>query len=124
LKEVNLKERRRHQRIIVRGRGVSLMQPNNIVSFDVFDISMGGISFTYPGWENWREKGLQLSYMDFGHLILDDISARIVADVRHDVQSDIDPDSPPLRRCSVKFEGLTESQRVLLSDYLAKLSIL
>ena len=117
-----LEERRSHARIPVHGRGLSLLQPHNVVSFDVFDISIGGISFTYPGWENWQEKGLKLTYIDFGNLVLDDIPVRVISDVRHDVQTDIDPESPPLRRCGLKFKLLTTIQKDRLSEYLNKIS--
>lgn len=109
------KERRKHERFIVKNRSTVLISPTIILSYSVLNISDSGLAFSYVGWEKWPARGVKLDILD-KEFFMEDIPISVIADVR------LDYGSKGLRRCGVKFSGLEMDRQILLRQYLASVT--
>ncbi|MEW6429671.1 MAG: PilZ domain-containing protein [Thermodesulfobacteriota bacterium] len=118
--EADMRERRRDTRYRVTPQGVVVLTPDPVISFDVFDVSRGGLSFTYAGWRQWAEDSLRMDFLG-RRIVLEKVPVEVVSDVAF---SPADPagDGFPLRRCSVRFGQLDTKQEQRLVTYLSQLS--
>jgi len=110
-----LKERRMHDRFIVKNRSTALVSPTTNLSYAVLDISDSGLAFSYSGWEKWPSRGIKLDILD-REFFLEDISVKVIEDVQ------LDDGPKKLRRCGVKFTSLDKDQKVILKQYIASVA--
>ena len=110
------KERRKHERFIVKNRSTALVSPTTNLSYAVLDISDSGLAFSYAGWEKWPMRGIKLDILD-REFFLEDIPVSVIGDVK------FDDGSKKLRRCGVKFIRLQKGQKAILKRYIASVAI-
>ena len=110
------KERRKHERFIVKNRSTALISPTTNLSYAVLDISDSGLAFSYAGWEKWPKRGIKLDILD-REFFLEDIPVSVIGDVQ------FDDGSKKLRRCGVKFTSLEKGQKARLRRYIASVAI-
>jgi hypothetical protein len=120
-KNLDITERRKVNRQRLLGRGIVLSSHGKVLSLDSFDISPDGLSFTYAGWEEWREPLLQMDFIDHP-LFLEKVPVRVISDVMHDDQTEVEEAGLPIRRCGVQFLKLTRAQRGQLERHLKSLT--
>lgn len=108
------KEKRKYARFIVKGRATAILSPDNIMPYQIIDISRNGLAFSYEGHEAWGNELLELILLDDENFYLDKIPIRIVSD------SPLDDSSRHLRRCGVQFGELTPGQEAQLEYFLQK----
>ena len=111
-----LKERRKHERFIVKNRSTAMVSPTTNLSYAVLDISNSGLAFSYTGWEKWPTGGIKLDILD-REFFLEDIPVSVIGDVK------FDDGSKKLRRCGVKFNGLEKGQKATLRRYIESVAI-
>ena len=107
-------EQRKFRRFLIKGRAVAVLSPNNILPYQIIDISRNGLTFSYQGQQGWGDELLQLELYDDENFRLDKIPIRIVSDCA------LDESSQNLRRCGVQFGELTPSQKALLEYFIQK----
>lgn len=115
--ENSAKERRTHPRFDVEEETALLTAPKIILSDNLIDISLGGLSFTYEDREPFHVGvWVQLD------LIRDDIA---IEEIPAKIVDDIDmPYSPKFsRRCGVKFGSLTKLQQEKIAFLVKKFTI-
>ena len=112
---IKFKERRMHERFIVKNRSTALVSPTTNLSYAVLDISDSGLAFSYIGWEKWPTKGVKLDILD-REFFMEDISVNVIVDVQ------LGDESKMLRRCGVKFTGLEKDQKAILRLYIASVA--
>ncbi|MEJ2690111.1 MAG: PilZ domain-containing protein [Deltaproteobacteria bacterium] len=110
-------DRRKAQRYLVKGRFVAVLSPNNILPYQVLDISRNGLAFSYHGQQIWEDELLQLELHDDENIYLDKIPIRIVSDCP------LDESCKDLRRCGVQFGELTPTQKAQLEYFIQKHTI-
>lgn len=109
------KDNRKYSRYLVKGRAVAILSPNNIMPYQIIDISRNGLAFTYYGPEEWSDDLLlELKLSDGEDFSIDQVPIRIISD------SPLDESSQHLRRCGVQFGELTPSQQAQLEYFLQK----
>jgi len=111
-----IKERRKHERFIVKNRSTAMVSPTTNLSYSVLDISDSGLAFSYAGWEKWPKSGIKLDILD-REFFLEDIPVSVIGDVQ------FDDGSIKLRRCGVKFTSLEKGQKARLRLYIASVAI-
>ncbi len=111
-----IKERRKHERFIVKNRSTALVSPTTNLSYSVLDISDSGLAFSYAGWEKWPKSGIKLDILD-REFFLEDIPVSVIGDVQ------FDDGLKKLRRCGVKFTSLEKGQKARLRRYIASVAI-
>ncbi len=109
-----VKEKRKEKRYIIKGRAMALVSPNNIMPYQILDISRSGLAFAYPGKEDWGEELLELDLFDEDDYRIDRLPIKIVADCP------LDDSSSNLRRCGVQFGELSPSQQAQLEYFIQK----
>ena len=119
--KLDITERRKANRHRLLGRGIVLPSHGKTISLNAFDISAGGLSFTYVGWEEWKEPLLRMDFIDHP-LFLEKVPVRVVFDLLHDDQAEVEEAGLPIRRCGVQFLKLTKAQRVQLESHLKSLT--
>ncbi|MEW6428472.1 MAG: PilZ domain-containing protein [Thermodesulfobacteriota bacterium] len=107
-------EKRKEKRYMVRGRALALVSPNNIMPFQILDISRSGLAFSYNGTEDWGNELLELELFDDEDFYLDQIPIKIISDIP------VDDTSHALRRCGVQFGELSPNQQALLEYFIQK----
>jgi len=115
---MDIHERRDHRRYRLMDRGLVMVKPSLVFSLNVYDISKGGLAFTYAGWQDWTGETMHLDYMD-KDLFLERLPVRIVSDIDN---PDRKEDSSHLRRCGVQFINLKDSQQKMLGEYIHTIS--
>ena len=108
------KEKRKFPRYIVKGRVIAKLSPNDIMPYQIIDISRNGLAFSYHGSEAWGDELLELMLFDDENFYLDKIPIRIISD------SPLDESSQHLRRCGVQFGELTPNQKAQLEYFIQK----
>ena len=119
-REVDITERRKAERKRLHGRGIVLPANGKVVSLDTFDISTGGLSFTYAGWEEWKKPLMQVDFIDRS-LFLEKVQVRVISDVLHDDQTEVEEAGLPIRRCGIQFLNLSKTQRQQIEKHLREL---
>ena len=119
-KKLDTTERRKAERKRLLGRGIVLPSHGKVLSLNTFDISIGGLSFTYAGWEEWEEPLFQVDFIDHP-VFLKKVPVKVISDVLHDDQAEVEEAGLPVRRCGVQFLSLTKAQRGQLERHLESL---
>ncbi len=109
-----MKEKRKEKRYLVKGRAMALVSPNNIMPYQILDISRHGLAFAYAGKEEWGDELLELDLFDEDDCRIDRLPIKIVADCP------LDDSSSNLRRCGVQFGELSPSQQAQLEYFIQK----
>ncbi len=111
-------ERRKSRRFLVDGRAIAVFQPYPIVMGQVIDISMGGLAFHYLQEEKCTDNlpQAELTILCSDGTKLERLPYRIVSDI--DLNPLLSFVSKPLRRASLQFGDLTESQAATLSHFI------
>jgi len=111
-------EKRKYARYILTGRAVAILSPNNIIPYQILDISRNGLAFSYYGSEFWNDEVLELELLDGEeNFSLDKIPIRIISDCASDESS------KNLRRCGVQFGELSPGQNALLDYFIQKYTV-
>ncbi len=119
-KKMDTMERRQAERRRLLNRGIVLPAHGKVLSLNTFDLSTGGLSFTYAGWEEWQEPLIQMDFIDYP-VFLEKVPVRVIFDVLHDDQAEVEEAGLPIRRCGVQFLKLTKAQRSQLEKCLGAL---
>lgn len=117
---MEIKERRKVERKRLLNRGIVLPSRGKVLSLNAFDLSIGGLSFTYAGWEDWKEPFIQVDFIDYP-VFLEKVPVKVVSDVLHDDQDEVEEAGLPIRRCGVQFLKLTKAQQRQLEKHLGAL---
>lgn len=109
------KERRKHERFIVKNRSTVMVSPTTNLSYAVLDISESGLAFSYIGWEKWPKRGIKLDILD-QKFFLEDIPIKVIEDIQ------FDGELKNMRRCGVKFSNLEKDQKATLRRYIVSVA--
>lgn len=107
-------EKRKEKRYIVKGRALAIVSPNNIMPFQILDISRSGLAFSYSGVEEWGNDLLEMELFDDEDFSIDQIPIKIISDIP------ADDSSHALRRCGVQFGELSPNQEAQLEYFIQK----
>lgn len=118
--KLDITERRKAVRQRLHGRGIVLPSNGRVLSLNTFDISTGGLSFTYAGWEEWKEPFMRIDFID-QPVFLEKVPVKVISDVLHDDQAEVDEAGLPIRRCGVQFLKLSKAQQGRLEKHLLAL---
>ncbi|MFZ5570135.1 MAG: PilZ domain-containing protein [Thermodesulfobacteriota bacterium] len=111
-------DRRKSRRFPVEGTAIAVFQPYPILMGQVIDISMGGLAFHYLQEKKCTDHPPQaeLTIICSDGTKLERIPYRIVSDI--DLSPMLSFVSKPLRRASLQFGDLTDSQAASLSLFI------
>jgi hypothetical protein len=124
-------DRRSFTRYTTRDCSAVMLEPCNIVSYCILDVSRSGMAFCYNGTSDECKLINNASVTLFGENIgASDISVRIISDTElneedlawHPLWED-KSETPCLRRCGVKFESLSQAQEDSIDLYIQGLEI-
>jgi hypothetical protein len=108
-----LKERRRHKRFKVEGRVFAYYETYSPKIAEITDIGEGGASFSYTGIPEALNRPLELEMiLPDSTRFMEKLPCRTVSD------SEIGDGGPKTRRCSVRFEDLTENQKAKIDCFI------
>lgn len=109
-------ERRQHPKFNVKDGVVALLFDKRLRIGKIMDISLGGLGFTYIGDapDDLTNQTVQIHLLNNNHICIEGISCRVVADTL--LENNFSPDGRSLKRCGLKFGGLTRTQQRLLKD--------
>jgi len=110
-------EKRKQQRYLVKGRAIAIVSPNNILPYEILDISQSGLAFSYRGLEQWENDLLELELIYDQECCIDKVPIKIISD------SPLDDSSRALRRCGVQFGELTPNQQSQLEYFIQEHTI-
>ena len=102
-----------------RPRTFKLLKPNNKRFAEILDISLTGLRAQYIATEMFKYEQDTLSIVtNDGKVKIDDIPFKIVSDnkITHL------PNDTDLRRCGIKFEDISDSQKQQINQIVRKLS--
>ncbi|MBU0675294.1 MAG: PilZ domain-containing protein [Proteobacteria bacterium] len=102
-------ERRQHERYSAKSGTIRIDEKAG----EIIDISMGGLSFSYVDRGDWSDTSFDQGML-FGDndLCLEDLPLKIISDCA------INSGLSIIRRCGVKFEGLTAKQLSQLEYFI------
>ena len=113
-------ERRKHRRFRVHhGTYVALGPPHGTVG-PMIDISAGGLSFRYVGQEEQTDGSYVNVFLTEANFYLEKLPIRTVLDVEITDESTFRP--LKMRRCGLRFEGLTKDQASQLQFFIENYS--
>lgn len=113
-------ERRKHRRFQIANRALVVLRPYYTKLGRMVDVSMGGLSFTYLESRQTPQQSFELDVLseDFSALVRE-LPFEIVSE-RHDDKVPFGSGSEPVKRCRVRFTGLSGKQKSLLQSFIEK----
>ena len=113
-------ERRRHKRFQVANRALVVLRPYYTKLGRMVDVSMGGLSFTYLESRQTPQQSFELDVLseDFSALVRQ-LPFEIVSE-KQDEKVPFSSGTVPVKRCRVKFKGLSGKQKTLLQSFIKK----
>jgi hypothetical protein len=118
--EASVTERRKYKRFQVAKRALVVTRPYYTRMGRIMDVSMGGLSFSYLESRQTSQESFQLDVLseDFSALVRE-LPFEIVSE-RHDETGPFSSGSTPVKRCRVRFKGLTGQQKSGLQSFIEK----
>jgi len=111
-----VKDRRQHQRFKVEGRVFAYYETHSPKIAEIADIGKGGVAFSYTGVPEALNEDLNLEMiLPDSTRFMEKLPCRTVSDAEIVSGSD---GGLRTRRCSVRFEGLTESQKAKIDCFI------
>ena len=122
-------DRRRAPRFEITSSGAVHVPQELVVSYDLLDISEGGLSFIYRNksdHENWvgEEREIDLFGESF---FISDLSVKVVSDKTFNqcnVEKPLNTKTSHLHRCGMQFVILNQNQKNQVDSYLQSLDAL
>ena len=113
------KERRRLQRYLTAGEAFAVIKNHEGKLGQVVDISLRGLAFKYIEDDKPAEGNVEIDiYISPKKLRIKDIEATIIGD--HMIENDMAWSVIRMRRMSVAFTNLTETQQTMIQGILAR----
>ena len=124
-------DRRSFTRYTARDCSAVMLEPRNIVSYCILDVSRSGMAFCYNGTSDECKLVRNASVTFFGENIgSSDISVRIISDTAMDEEDlawhplwEDKSETPCLRRCGIMFDSPSQEQEDSIDLYIQGLGI-